>query len=727
VSLALALYRLGTGLLQPALPAVLRRRAEAGKEDPARLAERLGHPSAPRPEGSLVWLHGASVGESLSLLPLIDRLRRERPGFALLVTSGTTTSAELLARRLPEGVIHQYAPLDAPAVARRFLHHWRPDLAVFVESELWPNLLLTARARGTKLALLSARLSDPSLRRWGGAPASARRLLGAFVLVMAQEDDAAARLRALGARDDGRLNLKLAGDPLPADAAELARVQAAVAGRPVLVAASTHPGEEARVLDAFAEVRNGRHGPLLVLVPRHPARAPEIVALARTHPVRVARRSADEPFAEAEVYVADTLGELGLWFRTGDAVFVGGSLVPGIGGHNPLEPARLDRALASGPHVDNWRGVYDGLAAVGGVTFVDDAEALAAFWSRALRRESALCSQAEQARIFAAPRRAPSHRRRAPAGASRMKLATPRWWYRRHPPAPVTRALLRPASWLWARQTARRLSRATPCDPGVPVISVGNLTVGGSGKTPVAREILRLLREQGVDAHGLSRGYGGREPGPLRVDPSATPPPTSATSRCCWRRRRPSGSPATAPPAPAPPSKPAPGRRPRRRPPEPRPRQGPVAGVVDGETRDGEWPFGDGAVFPAGPMREPLRAGLARADAVVLLLPAAWTSRTRSCCALFGDPPVLTATLEPVAAPPAGRRWASPASPSPWKVERSLKGRRLRARDFVPLPRPRPLQRARPRGARRARLGVQRRLVTTEKDWVRLPPPGARA
>jgi 3-deoxy-D-manno-octulosonic-acid transferase len=298
-------------------------------------------------------------------------------------------------------VIHQYAPLDAPAVARRFLDWWRPDLAVFVESELWPNLLLAARARGVTLTLLSARLSDASMRRWGGAPASARRLLGGFDLVMAQEDAAAERLRALGARDDGRLNLKLAGDPLPVDAAELARVQAAAAGRQVLVAASTHPGEETLVLDAFAEVQGGRHGPLLVLVPRHPARAPEIVTLARTHPVRVARRSADEPFAEAEVYVADTLGELGLWFRAADAVFVGGSLVPGVGGHNPLEPARLDRAFASGPHVDNWRGVYEGLAAVGGVTFVNDAQALAAFWAGALRRESALCSQAEQARIFA--------------------------------------------------------------------------------------------------------------------------------------------------------------------------------------------------------------------------------------------------------------------------------------------------------------------------------------
>ena len=234
-----------------------------------------------------------------------------------------------------------------------------------------------------------------------------------------------------------------------------------------------------------------------------------------------------------------------------------------------------------------------------------------------------------------------------------MKLATPRWWYRRHPPAPITRALLRPASWLWARQTARRLSRTTPHDPGVPVISVGNLTVGGSGKTPVAREILRLLREQGVDAHGLSRGYGGREPGPLRVDPErhaaadvGDEPLLLAQEAPFWIARDRAAGARAAVEAGAQALVLDDGHQ------NPAVAKALSLVVVDGETRDGEWPFGDGAVFPAGPMREPLRAGLARADAVVLLLPTGVDAPDPELLALFGDLPVLTASLEPVAAPP---------------------------------------------------------------------------
>ena len=401
MSAALALYRTGTRLLEPLAPVLLRNRARRGKEEPARLHERLGRPNVPRPSGRLIWLHGASVGESLSLLPLIARLRRERPELHLLATSGTTTSAELLTRRLPTGVIHQYVPVDTPAAAARFLDWWRPDLAVFVESELWPNLLLGARRRGAELALLSARLSDDSLGGWARAPGAARRLLGVFDLVMAQEDATAERLTRLGARDDGRLNLKLAGDPLPVDAALVAATRAAAAGRPVLLAASTHPGEEAAVLDAFRAIADRRESPLLILVPRHPVRGAEIAAEAARRFVARRRAAGDEPSSDTQVYVADTLGELGSWISVCRACFVGGSLVPNVGGHNPLEPARLDRAAASGPHVDNWRGVYDALARAGGITFVPDAEALAGFWRRALDGDPALCSQSEHARLFA--------------------------------------------------------------------------------------------------------------------------------------------------------------------------------------------------------------------------------------------------------------------------------------------------------------------------------------
>lgn len=385
---ALLAYRLATAALHPLAPALLRRRARAGKEDPARLPERLGHASAPRPSSLLAWLHGASVGESLSLLPLIDRLRAARPDLNLLVTSGTTTSAELLTRRLPPGVTHQYVPLDTPPTTARFLDHWRPDLAVFVESDLWPNLLLGAEARGTRLALLSARLSDCSLRNWARTPGFARQVLGAFDLVQAQDDAVATALARLGARDDGRLNLKLVGEPLPADAAALARAREAAGGRRVLLAASTHPGEEEIVLASAPP------DALLVIVPRHPARGPEVAALAPG----AGLASRGDAFGGAPVHVADTLGELGLWFRLADAALVGGSLLPGVGGHNPLEPVRLGVPFASGPHVENWRAVYDDLRAAGGVALTPDDAALVAFW-----REPPP-GQAQRARVLAQDR-----------------------------------------------------------------------------------------------------------------------------------------------------------------------------------------------------------------------------------------------------------------------------------------------------------------------------------
>ncbi len=311
------------------------------------------------------------MGEGLSLLPLVSALRARRPDLNLLVTSGTTTSAELLGRRLPAGVIHQYAPLDTPKSAARFLDHWRPGLVVLAESELWPNLILGAGDRGARLALVSARLSEKSFRGWERQRDSARRLFGAFDLVMAQDDATAAGLAGLGARDDGRLNLKLTGEPLPADETALAQARAAAGAKPVFLAASTHPGEETVVLDAFARLGRG----LLVIVPRHPSRGAQIAALAAERfPVR--RQGAGEVFdGAAPVYVADRLGELGLWFRLAKAAFVGGSLVPGIGGHNPLEPARLGVPAITGPHLENWQSVYDALGE--GIARVVDAQGLA--------------------------------------------------------------------------------------------------------------------------------------------------------------------------------------------------------------------------------------------------------------------------------------------------------------------------------------------------------------
>lgn len=364
----LAFYAALTGLLEPLAHTVLRRRAAQGKEDPARLGERLGHASQARPAGEVVWLHGVSVGEATSLLPLVSALRARRPDLTLLVTSGTITAAEMLARRLPAGVIHQYAPLDTPRAARRFLDHWRPALAIFVESELWPNLLQDAYARGVKLALVSARITEDSARGWGRFPVAAHAIFSAFDLVLPQDDFTAERVGRLGGSVGAKVNLKLAGDVLPADEAELGRLRAAVGGRRVVLAASTHPGEEPIVAEAF---RAADRGGLLIVAPRHPERGPEIArALGAT------RRGAGEPM-DRPIHVADTLGELGLFFRLADVVVMGGSFLPGIGGHNPLEPARIGRPIVTGPHAFNAADVYAAMFADAAAIEAADAPALA--------------------------------------------------------------------------------------------------------------------------------------------------------------------------------------------------------------------------------------------------------------------------------------------------------------------------------------------------------------
>ncbi len=373
--LALTLYRLATGVAEPIAPWLLRARARRGKEDQTRLDERMGRSSVRRPEGLLLWIHGASVGESLSHLPLVERMARERPDVSVLVTSGTLTSAQLLAQRLPATAIHQFAPLDAPGAARRFLAHWRPDLAVFVESELWPNLLTAAREQGVRLALLGARISERSARRWGRARTSAATLLSGFDLIYAQNQDTRDWIEDLGVEVAGRLDLKRAAGPLACDQAALAAMRREVGDGLVVLGASTHAGEEA----LLAEASTGCDPrPLLVIVPRHPERGADAVAALRTHGWIAARRSLGEALAsDTDAYVADTLGELGLFFRLADVVVIGGGFVEGLSGHNPLEPARLGKPVISGPHVDAFAETYADLTADRAILVARDKSELA--------------------------------------------------------------------------------------------------------------------------------------------------------------------------------------------------------------------------------------------------------------------------------------------------------------------------------------------------------------
>ncbi|MCG9914918.1 MAG: 3-deoxy-D-manno-octulosonic acid transferase [Phenylobacterium sp.] len=358
-TLGLSAYSLILGLLEPLAPALLRARARRGKEDAERLHERLGQPQALRPPGELVWLHGVSVGESVSLLPLAEALRTRRPDLTLLVTSGTRTAAELLARRLPDGVIHQYAPVDGPRAVAGFLDHWRPATGILVESELWPNLITAAIGRGTRLALVSARMTEKSALGWGRAPATAQALLQAFDLILPQDAETDSRLRRLGASTGPQLNLKQVGAPLPCDGAELGRMRALTEGRPVILAASTHPGEEALIAEAVQPLRAAQPGLLLIIAPRHPERGAEVAEMLTAAGANTARRSIGEtPEPLISAYVADTLGELGLFFRLANVVVMGGGFVPGIGGHNPLEPARLGAAIITGPDVFNAGQTY---------------------------------------------------------------------------------------------------------------------------------------------------------------------------------------------------------------------------------------------------------------------------------------------------------------------------------------------------------------------------------
>jgi 3-deoxy-D-manno-octulosonic-acid transferase len=375
---ALALYRGAWSIASAVAPFVLRARARRGKEDPDRIDERRGRASRERPNGTLVWLHGASVGESLAALPLIDALLTQ-PERHVLVTTGTVTSARLMAERLPSGAFHQFAPIDSLPSVRRFLNHWRPDAALFIESEFWPNLMLETRARGVPMALINARISERSFKGWRRAGTLSKLLLSSFEQCLAQDEATAARLRMLGAqsvRISG--SLKADAPPLPVDEAALHAFESAVAPRPLFLAASTHPGEETVLFDVAHRLRASEKQALTVIVPRHPARGREIELAAREGGLAARRRCEGAlPTAETQVYIADTMGELGLFYRAASFAFLGGSLIP-HGGQNPLEPARLMRAVLTGPHTHNFEETFRVLLAAQGEGLVRNADELGA-------------------------------------------------------------------------------------------------------------------------------------------------------------------------------------------------------------------------------------------------------------------------------------------------------------------------------------------------------------
>ena len=365
-------------LVRTLYPIVIRRyiekRKKMGKEDVKRFNERVGRPTKPRPDGRLIWLHGASVGESISMLPLINRLLEIYPDAHVMVTTGTTTSAEVMAKRLPERAFHQYLPIDNPVFAARFVRHWQPTIALWFESEFWPAMLSTIKRRNIPLILINGRISNKSFKRWQQFDFVIKELLDCFTACLGQSEEDAYRLRALGAKDAMCLgNLKYAGLPTPVDEEKKKEIQDEIGERPVWLASSTHSDEEVKIGRHLKDLLAKHSGLLTIIAPRHPNRGVEIKnALREKYQLNVALRSANEKIMpETEVYIADTIGEMGIWYELCPIVFIGGSLIP-HGGQNFMEPSRCRDAVIVGPHMHNFTDAMNRAKRADGIIQVDE-------------------------------------------------------------------------------------------------------------------------------------------------------------------------------------------------------------------------------------------------------------------------------------------------------------------------------------------------------------------
>lgn len=365
-------------LVRTLYPIVIRRyiekRKKMGKEDVKRFNERVGRPTKPRPAGRLIWLHGASVGESISMLPLINRLLEIYPDANVMVTTGTTTSAEVMAKRLPERAFHQYLPIDNPVFAARFIRHWQPTIALWFESEFWPGMLSTIKRRNIPLILINGRISNKSFKRWQQFDFVIKEILDCFTACLGQSEEDAYRLRALGAKDAMCLgNLKYAGLPIPVDEEKKKEIQDEIGERPVWLVSSTHSDEEAKIGRYLKELSAKHEGLLTIIAPRHPTRGVEIRDILQDkYQLKTALRSANEKIQpETEVYIADTIGEMGIWYELCPIVFIGGSLIP-HGGQNFMEPSRCRDAVIVGPHMHNFTDAMNRAKRADGIIQVDE-------------------------------------------------------------------------------------------------------------------------------------------------------------------------------------------------------------------------------------------------------------------------------------------------------------------------------------------------------------------
>ncbi|MEM6780285.1 MAG: 3-deoxy-D-manno-octulosonic acid transferase [Pseudomonadota bacterium] len=403
-TLLLNTYRLASRFSGLPLKALLHQRLKAGKEHPERILERQGQPSIERPDGSLLWLHAASVGEAQSALILIDRLLAAKSDLHILITTGTLTSAELMERRLPEQAVHQFYPLDHPKWCRSFLNHWKPNYVIWMESELWPNMILAVRKRKIPAILLNARLSMQSFNRWSSFKGVAEKLLSTFKTILAQTETDHQRFDKLGHKNVPVTdNIKYSAAPLPFDEKELSVLKEAIGERPCWVYASTHDGEEKLACDIHKSLKERFPNLLTIIVPRHPERRDEIAKLVSEQNLNLALRSKGTPVDDStDIYIADTLGELGLFYNLCPIAVIGRSFSnDGGGGHNPIEAAQADCAVLSGPHIEYQSDLFDTMLAENAVYIAQNETALTAMIDDLLSNPAALKAMQDQAQAFA--------------------------------------------------------------------------------------------------------------------------------------------------------------------------------------------------------------------------------------------------------------------------------------------------------------------------------------
>ena len=371
----LPIYNIATLIIRPFLPAYMRSRIKKGREDWRRKPERYGTPAHPRPEGPLIWMHGASVGETMMALPVIKELLERDPKLHILVTSGTVTSAEMLNKRLPDRAFHQYAPVDIPQLVLKFLAHWRPDTCIWLESDLWPNMIRLAKKRGAKMVLLNARLSEKSRKGWAKYPQTAQKIFSCFDLILPADQATASSISQFCGRDIEVFgNLKSIAPPLNVDHDHYMSFKDSIGERPVWCAASTHKGEDEIIIKAHQEILKTHPKALLILVPRHPERADDITRLIEESDLSYQPLNAPIK-TKTQIMLIDKMGEMGLAYRLSSVVFVAGSLLPTLAGHNPLEPARLNNAVLSGPYVSSFDDLYKNMSSAGGVSILNETDA----------------------------------------------------------------------------------------------------------------------------------------------------------------------------------------------------------------------------------------------------------------------------------------------------------------------------------------------------------------